>query len=303
MAKKGKWHIKASKGDQVFNVINHLILITVCIIVFYPLWFVACASFSEGQYVRDGSILLFPRGWNIEGYKKVFENHKIWIGYGNTIIYTVCGTIFGVFFSTLAGYSLSRKDLPGTGVIMKLMVFTMYFGGGTIPYYIIIKALGLMDTRIMLIMQGSITVYNIILVRSYFVQSLPPDLKEAADIDSCGNSRFLFQIAIPLSKAIIAVIALYIAVGHWNSYFWAMIFLKTENKNPLQIFLREILLLANSSGASSENLDPEALAAQAKMREVIQYAVIIVSTVPIICMYPFIQKYFVQGVMIGSIKG
>lgn len=303
MAKKGKWHIKPSKGDQVFNFLNHFILITICVIVFYPLWFVLCASFSEGQYVRDGSLLIFPRGWNIEGYKKVFENYKIWLGYGNTIMYTVCGTLLGVFLTVLAGYSLSRKDLPGTGIIMKLMVFTMYFGGGTIPYYILIKNMGLMDTRLMMILQGSVTVYNIILVRSYFVQSLPPDLKEAADIDGCGNSRFLFQIAIPLSKAIIAVIALYLAVGYWNSYFWAMIFLKDEKKNPLQIFLREILLLANSSGASSETLDPEALAAQAKMREVIQYAVIIVSTVPIICMYPFIQKYFVQGVMIGSIKG
>lgn len=299
---KNKNHIKPTKGDRIFNIINHFLLICIVIVIFYPLWFVVCASFSDGQYVNNGSLLLFPKGWNVLGYKECFRTSKIWIGYGNTILYTVCGTVLGVFCTVLAGYSLSRHDLPGTGIIMKLFVFTMYFGGGTIPYYIIIKALGLLDTRLMMILQGTITVYNIILVRSYFVQSLPPDLKEAADIDGCSNTLFLFKIAIPLSKAIIAVIALYLAISYWNSYFWAMIFLKTESKNPLQIFLRE-LLLKSSASAGDASMDPASLAALNKMKEVIKYAVIIVSTVPIICMYPFIQKYFVQGVMIGSIKG
>ena len=185
---------------------------------------------------------------------------------------------------------------------MKLFVFTMYFGGGTIPYYIIIKNLGLLNTRLMMILQGTITVYNIILIRSYFVQSLPPDLKEAADIDGCNNTRFLFSIAIPLSKAIIAVVTLYLAVSYWNSYFWAMIFLRDESKAPLQIILRQILLVS-SNASGDQNMDPQALAALNKMRETLKYAVIIVATIPIIAMYPFIQKYFVQGVMIGSIKG
>lgn len=297
-----KNHIKPTKGDQVFNIVNHTLLILICIVIFYPLYFVVCASFSDSQFVNSGQLLLYPRGWNILGYKECFRTSKIWVGYGNTIMYTVCGTIMGVFFSVLAGYSLSRKDLPGTGIIMKLFVFTMYFGGGTVPYYIIIKAMGLLDTRTMMILQGCITVYNIILIRSYFVQSLPPDLKEAADIDGCSNTIFLFKIAIPLSKAIIAVVSLYLAISYWNSYFWALVFLTDEKKQPLQIFLREILLVANGSSGDA-SMDPEALAELNRMKEVLKYSVIIVSTVPIICMYPFIQKYFVQGVMIGSIKG
>lgn len=299
---KGKYRIKPTTGDRVFNIVNHTLLIIICIIIFYPLWFVVCASFSDAQYVNNGSLLLFPRGWNVLGYEECFRTAKIWIGYGNTILYTVCGTVIGVFFSVLAGYTLSRKDLPGTSIIMKLFVFTMYFGGGTIPYYIIIKGMGLLDTRLMMILQGCITVYNIILIRSYFVQSLPPDLKEAADIDGCSNTLFLFKIAIPLSKAIIAVVSLYLAISYWNAYFWAMIFLKTYTKYPLQIFLREILIIANGSDGN-QNMDPEALAELQRMKEVLKYSVIIVSTVPIICMYPFVQRFFVQGVMIGSIKG
>lgn len=297
-----KSHIKPSTSDRIFNIINHLLMICIVIVIFYPLWYIVCASMSDGKYASSGAILLYPKGITFLGYKECFRTGKIWMGYLNTIEYTALGTIIGVFFSVLAGYSLSRKDLPGTGVIMKLFVFTMYFGGGTIPYYIIIKSLGLLDTRLMMVLQGCITVYNIILIRSYFVQSLPGDLKEAADIDGCNNTTFLFKIAIPLSKAIIAVVALYLAVSYWNGYFWAMIFLKTYEKQPLQMILREILLISNGT-AGDQNMDPQALAALQKMREVLRYAVIIVSVVPIIAMYPFIQKYFVQGVMIGSIKG
>ena len=297
-----KSHIKPSTSDRVFNIINHTLIIIIVIIMFYPLWYILCASMSDGKYAQNGSVLLFPVGWNFLGYKECFRTGKIWMGYLNTIIYTVCGTALGVFCSILAGYSLSRKDLPGGSIIMKLFVFTMYFGGGTIPYYIIIKNLGLLNTRLMMILQGTITVYNIILIRSYFVQSLPPDLKEAADIDGCNNTKFLFQIAIPLSKAIIAVVTLYLAVSYWNSYFWAMIFLRDESKAPLQIILRQILLIS-SNASGDQNMDPQALAALNKMRETLKYAVIIVATIPIIAMYPFIQKYFVQGVMIGSIKG
>lgn len=297
-----KSHIKPSTSDRVFNIINHTLMIMIVIIMFYPLWYIVCASMSDGKYTQNGSLLLFPKGWNFLGYKECFRKGDIWVGYRNTIYYTVCGTALGVFCSILAGYSLSRKDLPGHSIVMKLFVFTMYFGGGTIPYYIIIKNLGLLNTRLMMILQGSITVYNIILIRSYFVQSLPPDLKEAADIDGCNNTIFLFKIAIPLSKAIIAVVTLYLAVSYWNSYFWAMIFLNDDRKQPLQIILRQLLLQSNAT-AGDQNMDPAALAEMQKMRETIQYAIIIVATVPIIAMYPFIQKYFVQGVMIGSIKG
>ena len=260
------------------------------------------ASCSDAQYVNNGDILLYPKGFTTLGYERTIANMNIWIGYGNTILYTVGGTVVGTFCTVVAGYALSRKDLPGHGIIMKLFVFTMYFQGGMIPFYIIINNLGLMNTRFLMIIISCITVYNIILVRSYFANSLPHDLFEAASIDGCSNARFIFQIAIPLSKAIIAVIALYVAVSYWNSYFYPMIFLTDRYKFPLQLWLRELLLVANMNPADS-GTDPTAAAQLQTMASVMKYSTIVVSTVPIICVYPFIQKYFVQGVMIGAVKG
>lgn len=294
--------IKAPRADKVFYALSTAILIILLIIIAYPLWFVVMASMSDAQYVNNGTILLYPKGFTLLGYERTLANAKVWIGYGNTILYTAGGTIIGTFCTIFAGYSLSRKDLPGSGIILKLYVFTMYFGGGMVPFYIIIRNLGLLNTRFLMIIISCISVYNIILARSYFITSLPNEIFEAASIDGCGNGRYMFEIVIPLSKAIMAVIALYIAVGYWNSYFNAMIFLTDYTKYPLQIFLREILL-TTSAATSDANTDPTAAQALAKMSEVLKYSVIVVSTIPIICMYPFIQKYFVQGVMIGSIKG
>lgn len=294
--------IKEPTFDRVYFAITKILLIALLIIILYPLWFVLMASMSDAQYVNNGTLLFYPRGFTGLGYQRTILNEKVWIGYGNTILYTVGGTLIGTFCTVLAGYSLSRSDLPGGSIIMKLYVFTMYFGGGMVPFYIVIKNLGLLDTRFLMIIVSCISVYNIILVRSYFVTSLPKELYEAASIDGCGNGRFLFQIVIPLSKAIIAVIALYVAVSYWNSYFYALIFLTDYHKYPLQIFLREILLTANQNTADTAT-DPAAAQMLAQMSSVIKYSVIVVSTVPIICVYPFIQKYFVQGVMIGSVKG
>ncbi|MCI8441035.1 MAG: carbohydrate ABC transporter permease [Provencibacterium sp.] len=294
--------IKEPTFDRVYFAITKILLIALLIIILYPLWFVLMASMSDAQYVNNGTLLFYPRGFTGLGYQRTILNEKVWIGYGNTILYTVGGTLIGTFCTVLAGYSLSRSDLPGGSVIMKLYVFTMYFGGGMVPFYIVVRNLGLLDTRFLMIIVSCISVYNIILVRSYFVTSLPKELYEAASIDGCGNGRFLFQIVIPLSKAIIAVIALYVAVSYWNSYFYALIFLTDYHKYPLQIFLREILLTANQNTADTAT-DPSAAQMLAQMSSVIKYSVIVVSTVPIICVYPFIQKYFVQGVMIGSVKG
>lgn len=294
--------IKEPTFDRVYFAITKILLIALLIIILYPLWFVLMASMSDAQYVNNGTLLFYPRGFTGLGYQRTILNEKVWIGYGNTLIYTVGGTLIGTFCTVLAGYSLSRNDLPGGSIIMKLYVFTMYFGGGMVPFYIVIKNLGLLDTRFLMIIISCISVYNIILVRSYFVTSLPKELYEAASIDGCGNGRFLFQIVIPLSKAIIAVIALYVAVSYWNAYFYALIFLTDYHKYPLQIFLREILLTANQNTADTAT-DPAAAQMLAQMSSVIKYSVIVVSTVPIICVYPFIQKYFVQGVMIGSVKG
>ena len=302
MAAKTRSSIKEPLFDRVFYAITFILLLLLLIIILYPLWFVLMASLSDAQYVNNGTILLYPRGFTVLGYERTLLDENIWIGYGNTILYTGGGTIIGTFCTVLAGYALSRTDLPGHNIIMKLFVFTMYFGGGMIPFYIIIKNLNLLDTRFLMIIISCITVYNIILVRSYFVTSLPKELFEAASIDGCGNTRFMFTIVVPLSKAIISVIALYVAVSYWNSYFYPMIFLSDFNKRPLQLVLREILLTANMNTADS-GTDPVAAQRLAQMSSVIKYSAIVISTVPIICVYPFIQKYFVQGVMIGSVKG
>ena len=294
--------IKEPLFDRVFYIVTGIILFLLLIVILYPMWFVLMASFSDAQYVNNGTILLYPMGFTLLGYERTIGNMDIWVGYGNTILYTVGGTAIGTFCTVVAGYALSRKDLPGHSFIMKLFVFTMYFQGGMVPFYIIINQLGLMNTRFLMIIVSCITVYNIILVRSYFVNSLPVDLFEAASIDGCSNARFIFQIALPLSKAIIAVIALYVAVSYWNSYFYPMIFLSDSSKFPLQLWLRQLLLVANMNTADS-GTDPAAAQQLATMASVMKYSTIVVSTIPIICVYPFIQKYFVQGVMIGSIKG
>ena len=294
--------IKEPVFDRVFYAVTFVILLLLLVVIMYPLWFVVMASLSDAQYANNGTILLYPKGLTWLGYERTFANTKIWTGYGNTILYTVGGTVIGTFCTVVAGYVLSRDDLPGAGFIMKAFVFTMYFQGGTIPFYILINNLGLMNTRFLMIIVSCITVYNIILVRSFCASSLPRDLWEAASIDGCSNIRYVFQMVFPLSKAIIAVIALYIAVGYWNSYFWPMIFLSDASKLPLQNVLREILLVANMNTADT-GTDPVAAQRLQQMASVIKYSAIVVSTVPIICVYPFIQKYFVQGVMIGSLKG
>ena len=294
--------IKEPAFDRAFYAITFVLLLLLMVVILYPLWFVLMASFSDAQYVNNGTLLLYPRGFTWLGYERTLQDPKIWMGYGNTLLYTVGGTVIGTFCTVLAGYALSRDDLPGAGWIMKAFVFTMYFQGGMIPFYIVINNLNLQNTRFLMIIISCISVYNIILVRSYCASTLPKDLYEAASIDGCGNVRFMFQMVFPLSKAIVAVIALYIAVGYWSSYFYPMIFLNDYSKYPLQMFLREILLVANMNTADT-GTDPMAAQRLAQMSSVIKYSAIVISTVPIICVYPFIQKYFVQGVMIGSIKG
>lgn len=294
---------KQSWDDILFSVITNSLLILFVIIVAYPIYFVLVASVTDPQYVNNGTILLFPRGFTLLGYKRVFSDMRIWIGYGNTILYTVCGTSLGVMAVIMAGYALSRKDLFGRSVIMRLFVFTMYFSGGMIPFYLVVKGMGMVNSRLLLVILGSVSAYNIIIVRSFMESSIPEELREAATIDGCGNGIFFFKIVMPLSKAVAAVMTLFIAVTYWNAYFNAMIFLTDSAKYPLQLYLREILLTASTAAASATELDPVAALKLETMVQVIKYGVIVVSTVPIICVYPFIQKYFVKGVMIGSVKG
>ncbi len=299
LTKKAR-HSRETTEDRVLNVIFTAVVAVFMVVCLYPVYFVIIASVSSSAAVNSGKLLLWPEGFHISGYEFVFNDPRIMTGYMNTIIYTIGGTVLGLSLSLAAGYALSRKDLPGRNILMMLMVFTMYFGGGLIPTYLVIRNLGLVDTRTLMILLGSVSVYNIILIRTFFNSNLPDELREAAFIDGCGNLRFFFQFALPLSKAIIAVIALYLAVGYWNSYYNALIYITSRDKKPLQLFIREMLM---SSDSATDIADAELASQYMQMVQVIKYAVIVIATVPIMCIYPFLQKYFVQGVMIGSIKG
>ncbi len=298
-------HINNCAQDKAFMTVLYVVLALVLIVVIYPLLFVLFASMSDPQYVNSGALLLYPKGFNLLGYQQVFRDQRILIGYGNTIYYTVFGTILAVAINMMGGYALSRDDLPGRGIVMALFVFTMYFGGGMIPFYLIVRNLHLTNTRTILVLLGGTSVYNMIIVRSFFISTIPRELQEAAEIDGCGTGRFFFSIVMPLSKAITAVIVLYCAVGQWNAYFNALIFISDRDKFPLQIFLREILLTAKTYESADvlSTLSGDDLARMQRMSEVTKYGVIVVSTLPIIALYPFLQKYFVKGVMIGSLKG
>ncbi len=295
--------IKDPVSDKIFYMSTYIILTIALILVIYPCYFVVMASVSDPTIVNSGKMLWYPEGFNILGYQRVFEDADIWQGYGNTIIYTVCGTLLGVSVCVLAGYSLSRKDMPYRNIFMGIFVFTMYFSGGLIPSYMLIQDLGLYDTRLLMILLGCTSVYNIIICRTFFASTIPQELQEAAFIDGCGNGRFFTAIVLPLSKPIIAVIALYMSVAKWNEYFNALIYISSGDKYPLQFVLREKLQAVSTVSTDSIVTDPAALEMLQTMAEVMKYATIIVATLPILLVYPFIQKYFAKGVMIGAVKG
>ncbi|MBE5770284.1 MAG: carbohydrate ABC transporter permease [Clostridia bacterium] len=287
-------------GDRLVNTIFYIILLVIIVVCAYPIWYTIVASVSDATYVNSGAFILLPKGVHFEAYQYAFAQKDLWNGYVNTILYTVAGTIFGLALCLPCGYALSRKDLPFRGIIMGLFVFTMYFSGGMIPTYLVINKLNLVNTRLILIILGSVSVYNMILIRTFFSSSIPDEMREAAFIDGCSNTRFFVQFALPLSKAIIAVIALYIAVAHWNNYYNALVYTTDRHIQPLQLYLRR-LLLVSIDNESTDN--PEEQMKFIQLVQVVRYAVIVMSTLPIMCLYPFLQKYFVQGVMIGSLKG
>ena len=291
---------RVSRSDRAVSIIFYTLLALLSVICVYPLWYVMVASISDSTYVNSGAFILLPRGIQFDAYQYAFAQKQLWIGYRNTILYTVGGTLFGLAVCLPAGYALSRRDLPHRNLLMGLLVFTMYFSGGLIPTYIVCHTMGLTNTPWILVLLGSVSVYNMILIRTFFSATIPDELREAAFIDGCSNTRFFFQFALPLSKAIIAVIALYIAVAHWNNYYNALVYTTDRNLQPLQMYLRQILLISIDNDDTS---DPETLTRIMHLVQVVRYAVIVLSSLPIMCLYPFLQKYFVQGVMIGSIKG
>lgn len=297
--KKNK--IGMSRDDKVYYTFTHIILIFLLLIVLYPLIYIISSSFSSPNAVAAGRVVLWPVDFSLEGYTAVFKNKDVLTGYGNTILYTVAGTCVNLLFTLIAAYPLSRKTLPGRRWILVLFTFTMIFTGGMIPSYILLRDLHILNTRWAMILPGAISVYNLMITRTFMENSIPGELLEAARIDGCNDALYFFKIVLPLSKAIIAVLVLFYAVGHWNAYFNAFLYLNKREEFPLQIILREILI-ANSIDTSLV-VDPEAAAAKQGMAELLKYSLIIVSTVPVMCLYPFVQKYFVQGVMIGSVKG
>ncbi|MBD2866650.1 carbohydrate ABC transporter permease [Paenibacillus sp. IB182363] len=296
--------IRESWSDRVFNFINKLFLLGVLIAVLYPIIYVISASISDPVYVNQGKMWLFPRGITFEGYQRVFQNPEIWSGYRNTVLYTLGGTFINLLFTVPAAYALSRKDLLGRGPMMGLIVFTMFFGGGLVPTFLLVSELGMLNTVWALVIPNTVAVYNLIICRTFFQMNIPRELQESAEIDGCSNTMLFIKIVLPLSAPIIAVMALYYGVAHWNSYFSAIIYLKDRSLYPLQLILREILVQNQMSDAMlMTGDDMEAMAKQARIADIIKYAVMIVSSLPIIIVYPFMQRFFMKGVLIGSVKG
>lgn len=293
---------RISKFDATIEVVNIVFLSIIAVIILYPLIYVLSASFSDAMSVTSGKMILWPVDLTLENYEEVFKNKNIVFGFRNSMIIMVAGTVINLVMTVLAAYPLSRRDLWGHSVIMKLITFTMFFNGGLIPSYLLIgKTLGLMDNWLSLILPGAISVYNMIIMRTYFMTSVPFELQEAAEIDGCSMFGILMRVVLPLSGPVIAVIALYYAVGHWNSYFNALLYISTEELQPLQLYLRKVLTLNNAQSLMQMGADE--MARQAMRAETIKYSVIVVSSIPMLIMYPFVQKFFVKGVMIGAIKG
>lgn len=288
------------KRFTVFDAIVYIISTILMLVVLYPLILVVSNSFSDPNLVASGQVLLFPKGVNLEGYKAVFGDKSIMSGYANTIFYTIVGTIINLIVTLPAGYALTKKIVPGRNFIMTMFMITMYFSGGMIPTFLLIDKLGLYNTRTVILISNAFSVYNCIICRSFFA-ALPKELEESAELDGCSPLRTFTSIVMPLSKALLGVMVLYFGVSHWNSYFGAMIYILDEDKKPLQLVLRRILILAESLATSEEG--GEFAAMMANREAMIRYAVIVVSAAPLLIIYPFLQKYFDQGVLIGSVKG
>lgn len=301
MASSGKR--KSSIDNKVFDAAVVVFLVAFGFAALYPLWFVVVASVSDATRVNAGDVWLYPLEFHLEGYLEVFRNPWIWVGYRNSLVYTTLGTVLNVLITVMLAYPLSRRDLYGRKALNWYVAIPMWFGGGLIPTYLVVKAVGLLNTPLVLLVYGLVSSYNVIVCRA-FISSLSDELQEAARIDGCSDFGILWKIVMPLSKPIIAVLALYYGVGHWNNYFNAMIYLNNKKYQTLQVFLREILLLNQQiSLAESDAESIAGLSEQLKRAQSMKYALIIVASIPVMCFYPFVQKHFVKGVMVGSVKG
>ncbi|GIO40486.1 carbohydrate ABC transporter permease [Paenibacillus apis] len=292
-----------SRGDKVFNWFNLVLVGILTLIILYPLLFVVFASLSDPRQIFDHVLLLWPRGFTLDGYKRVFGNSDIWMGFKNAIIYTGLGTAVNVVMTTLAAYPLSRRDFRGRNIITMLFTFTMFFSGGLIPTYLVNQALGIVNTMWVMIIPGAISVYNMIIMRTYFQQNIPLELEESAFIDGATDMQLLLKIVLPLSTPIIAVMMMFYGVGRWNGYFDAMIYLSDRNLFPLQLILREILVQNQMGDSVNQAIMTANQSEVNSLKQSIKYAVVVVSSVPVLIFYPVVSKYFEKGIMVGAIKG
>lgn len=287
-------------SDAVFHVVVYGLAVLAMAVILYPLYFIVIASFSDPANVANGYVWLYPKGFTLDGYTELAKQADLWQGYFNTVLYTVVGTAIGLGVNIPVAYALSRRDLVGRRFFSFFFLFTMFFNGGLVPTFLTVQQFHLYNTFWVIVLPFSVSVYDVIVARTFFQTSIPLELWDAAQIDGCGNLRYFFQIALPLSKAIVAVLGLWIAVGIWNSYFTALIYLKDQALYPLQLILRNILVTNQMQSAMGTG---EAAQIALRKANLLRYSSILVSTVPIMCVYPFVQKYFNQGVMIGAVKG
>lgn len=298
--------IKDTRADKIFLIFVYVFLAISLLIVLYPLIYIISASISNPHLVNSGEMWLLPKGITFEGYRTLLGNSSIWRGYLNTIYYTVSGTSINLLVTLPCAYALSREDFYGRRAFTNFMLVTMFLSGGLIPSYLLIRSLGMLNTVWALVIPGAVSVYNVVVTRTFFQSTIPREMEEAAIVDGCSDFRLFMQIVLPLSTPIIAVMALFYGVGHWNSFFNALIYLSDRSMYPLQMILREILILQDMSSNTVNNVTSEManmLYSKQQLAQVIKYGVMIVSSLPVIIVYPFLQKYFVKGMMVGSIKG
>ena len=288
-------------SDTVFNIVHKLFMGLILILFAWPIWFLIISSVSDPYAITNGEVWLIPKGFQLEGFRKIFENKELFVAYRNSIVYTVGGTVINIVLTVCAAFTLSRMDFWPRKFLTIMYIFTMYFGGGMIPYYLQIRDLGLMNSPWVMVIPNAINIFNVLILRSCFMYGIPKELEEAASLDGAGAPQLLMKIYLPLSKATLAVLVLYYAVGHWNDYVSALLFLTDREILPLQSILREILVMSDYMSRGSMNA--AAVAEMMRTGGIIKYGVIIISTIPVMIMYPFVQKYFVKGVMVGAVKG
>ena len=291
------------RGDRSFHITNFAVLTLLGLIVLYPLVYVVACSFSSAYAVVTNQVWLWPVEFTLDGYKAVFDHNLLMSGYANSLLYMVAGTTVNIILLVLTAYPLSRKDMPGRMMFVMYFTFTMFFNGGTIPNYLLVRNMGMLNSRWALIIPFAFSAYNMIIVRTFFSSNIPNELLEAAEIDGCTDIGFFFRIALPLTKPVIAVMVLFHGIGHWNGYMRALLYLSDSSKYTLQLVLRDILILANMPADVMAQLGDAKLEELSNAMELLKYSVIVVGSLPVLILYPFVQKYFVKCVMIGSVKG